>query len=72
VLSDRSGPGRSGIVSFRLDGESPDELAERLNRAGFVCGSRAGGVRIAPHGYNTTEEIDALVELVAAADQENR
>jgi selenocysteine lyase/cysteine desulfurase len=70
VLSDRSTHGRSGIVSFTLDGEPPDDLAKRLNAANFVCGSRGGGVRIAPHGYNTIEEIDALV--AAAADEKNR
>lgn len=69
VLSDRSAQGRSGIVSFTLDGEHPDDLARRLNAARFVCGSRGGGVRIAPHGYNTVEEIDELVET--AANQKN-
>jgi selenocysteine lyase/cysteine desulfurase len=70
VLSDRSAEGRSGIVSFDLEGPSPDELAERLRAASFVCASRGGGVRIAPHGYNTVDEIDALVS--AAADEKNR
>jgi selenocysteine lyase/cysteine desulfurase len=72
VFSDRSASGRSGIVSFGLDGESPDDFAARLLRANIVCSARAGGVRIAPHGYNTIDEIDGLVDLVAAADQENR
>ena len=70
VLSDRSTDGRSGIVSITVDGVSPDDLAERLNAENFVCGSRGGGVRIAPHGYNTTDEIDELVELVAATAHE--
>ena len=26
--------------------------------------SRGGGVRISPHGYNTEEEIDRLVEAL--------
>jgi selenocysteine lyase/cysteine desulfurase len=70
VLSDRSKEGRSAIVSFTVDGHSPVAVAERLRAANFVCASRGGGVRIAPHGYNTAEEIDALVD--AAADQKNR
>jgi selenocysteine lyase/cysteine desulfurase len=70
VLSDRSSEGRSGIVTFAIDGVSSNELAEQLKRADFVCGSRGGGIRIAPHGYNTVDEIDALV--AAAADQQNR
>jgi selenocysteine lyase/cysteine desulfurase len=73
VLSDRSVDGRSGIVSVRIDGQSPEELARALNAQHFVCGARGGGVRIAPHGYNTVDEIDALVESVAAAaEQQDR
>jgi cysteine desulfurase / selenocysteine lyase len=70
VLSDRSREGRSGIVSFALDGAPAEAVAARLNAANFVCGPRSGGVRIAPHGYNTIEEIDALV--LAATDEKNR
>jgi selenocysteine lyase/cysteine desulfurase len=70
VLSDRSAAGRSGIVSFAVEGVPAEEVAARLNAANFVCGPRSGGVRIAPHGYNTVEEIDALIE--AAADEKNR
>ena len=70
VLSDRTGDGRSGIVSITLDGLTPTDLALRLNADGFVCAARGGGVRIAPHGYNTVEEIDALVALVAATANE--
>jgi selenocysteine lyase/cysteine desulfurase len=70
VLSDRSEAGRSAIVSFVVEGVSSDVMAERLNAASFVCSSRGGGVRIAPHGYNTVEEIDALVR--ATAHEKNR
>lgn len=73
VLSNRSAEGRSGIVSIRIDGQPPEELARTLNAQQFVCSARGGGVRIAPHGYNTADEIDALVASVAAAtDQEDR
>ena len=64
VLSDRSAEGRSGIVTFVINGVRADDVAGGLNAANFVCASRGGGVRIAPHGYNTVEEIDALVEAV--------
>jgi cysteine desulfurase / selenocysteine lyase len=64
VLSDRSADGRSGIVTFAIDGVESAGLAEQLNAARFVCGPRGGGVRIAPHGYNTVEEIDELLDAV--------
>jgi len=73
VLSDRSQDGRSGIVSIRIDGQPSEELARILNAQHFVCSARGGGVRIAPHGYNTADEIDALVSSVAAAaDEQDR
>ena len=72
-LSDRTAGGRSGIVSIRTEGLAPEELARILNAQNFVCSARGGGVRIAPHGYNTVEEIDALVASVAAAaDEQDR
>jgi selenocysteine lyase/cysteine desulfurase len=70
VLSDRSDEGRSGIVTFVVEGVPSAELAGRLMSENFVCGSRGGGIRVAPHGYNTPEEIDALVH--AAADERNQ
>ena len=33
--------------------------------ARFVCSPRGGGVRVAPHGYNSIDEVDALVAEVA-------
>ena len=75
VLSDRSEAGRSSIVSFSVDGIAPEQIAERLQADHFVCMARAGGVRVAPHGYNTIDEIDALlaaVELQAAAHEKDR
>jgi selenocysteine lyase/cysteine desulfurase len=70
VLTDRGGDGRSGIVTFTIDGVTPAVLAEQLTAEAFVCAARGGGVRISPHGYNTEDEIDALVG--AAADQQDR
>lgn len=62
------GPGiSSGIVTFRLPACDSMELGRSLQRAGVVTTYRPAGVRVAPHGYNTPEEIDTLVELVTAA-----
>jgi len=73
VLSERSAEGRSGIVSIRVDDQPHETTARTLNTQNFVCSARGGGVRIAPHGYNTVDEIDELVASVAAAaDQQDR
>jgi cysteine desulfurase/selenocysteine lyase len=54
----------SGIVRFRLPGSDPLELGKRIAAAGFVTTNRPSGIRISPHGYNTPDEIDALLEVV--------
>ena len=65
VMSDRSAEGRSGVVTFAVDGHDPAAVVEALKDRGVVCSPRAGGVRLSPHGYNTAEEVEALVAGVA-------
>jgi selenocysteine lyase/cysteine desulfurase len=55
---------RSGIVSFRFRAEPPDQTVARLAAAGITVRSRRGGVRVSPHFYNTTVEIDALLNAL--------
>lgn len=65
TISDRSVEGRSGIVTFGLgSGRDPQTTAAALEARGFICSPRGGGIRISPHGYNTTEEIDLLVSAL--------
>lgn len=51
---------RSGIIVFRL-GPSPVQLVERLNNRGFIVRVRDGGIRVAPHFYNNSEDIDRFL-----------
>jgi selenocysteine lyase/cysteine desulfurase len=61
LLSDRGPSARSGIVTFALDGTDPTAVAAELNAQGFVVRPRGGGIRVAPHGYSSVDEIDALL-----------
>jgi selenocysteine lyase/cysteine desulfurase len=65
VLSPWEPERRSGIVVFRLSGDN-GKLADELNRNGFIVRARGGGVRVAPHFYNTEEEIQRFVDRLAA------
>jgi selenocysteine lyase/cysteine desulfurase len=64
VDGERSAATSSGIVRFRVPGRDPLELGERIAAAGIVTTNRPGGIRVSPHGYNASDEIDALLELI--------
>lgn len=64
VASLRAEASSSGIVTFLAPGADPVELGKALQREGVVTTYRANGIRVAPHGYNTFDEIDALVDGV--------
>jgi selenocysteine lyase/cysteine desulfurase len=66
VLTRRGAQHGSGIVTFEPVGGDPAMVVERLKALGIVCAARGGGVRVAPHGYNTAAEIDALVRALTS------
>ena len=55
---------RAGIVAVR----PPDGVAasERLRKAGVVHSFREGAIRLAPHIYNTEDDVRAACRLIAA------
>jgi kynureninase len=62
VASPRAHHRRGGIVALRFAGDA--EVARQLVFEGFVCSYR-GGIRIAPHFYNTDGEIDSFMAELA-------
>jgi selenocysteine lyase/cysteine desulfurase len=62
LLTPRQGIHRSGIVTFQLAGHDSNDIRRRLESAGIIVRCRAGGVRISPHGYNSREEIDRMID----------
>lgn len=68
VVTPRAPERRAGIVTLRFAGSA--DVAASLVRAGFVCSHR-NGLRVAPHFYNTDDEIDrfmdALIERARAS-----
>ncbi|GIV92663.1 MAG: aminotransferase V [Chloroflexus sp.] len=56
---------RSGIVVAMV--ENPAVVAQRLYEAGIVVTPRGAGVRIAPHFYNTLDEVLRVGEALDAA-----
>ncbi|HVA26546.1 MAG TPA: aminotransferase class V-fold PLP-dependent enzyme [Candidatus Baltobacteraceae bacterium] len=64
LLTVRSEGISSGIVTFRMPGVDSIELGRAIQREGAITTWRSNGIRVAPHGYNTLEEIDHFISLV--------
>ncbi|HEX6350613.1 MAG TPA: aminotransferase class V-fold PLP-dependent enzyme [Candidatus Dormibacteraeota bacterium] len=56
---------RSGIVSFRKPGAPPQEILRDLQAAHVVGRIHADFVRLSPHFYNTEDEVDRVIEVLA-------
>ncbi len=65
LLSERQSRLKSGIVIFKHRTVSNEVLYQHLQENGVVCALRGGGIRFSPHFYNTLEEIDRALELIA-------
>jgi len=55
----------SGIVSFRKPGGRAREVLRDLEAAHVVARTHQDFVRLSPHFYNTEEEIDRVLEVLA-------
>lgn len=62
VFSDRSPANKSGIVSLIHPSLPAREVVLRCRERGVVVNARADRVRVSPHAYNTTEDIDRFLE----------
>jgi cysteine desulfurase/selenocysteine lyase len=63
VLTLRGRDVSSGIVTFAMPGSDSVALGRALQKEGVVTTYRSSGIRVAPHGYNTLDEIDRVVDL---------
>ncbi len=67
LLSAKQNRLKSGIVVFKHRTIANEALYKYLQDNGVVCALRGGGIRFSPHFYNTLEEIDRALELIANA-----
>jgi selenocysteine lyase/cysteine desulfurase len=64
IFSSRRPGAKSGIVSLIVPDRDPRQLKRQCREQGVVINQRAGRIRVSPHCYNTTEEIDRLVSML--------
>jgi selenocysteine lyase/cysteine desulfurase len=69
VATPREAHARGGVVNLRFARGA--EVVASLARDGFVCSHRHGA-RIAPHFYNTDEEIERFMDALVACVHEAR
>jgi cysteine desulfurase / selenocysteine lyase len=56
----------SGIVSFRKPGAGAREVLRDLTAAHVIARTHLDFVRLSPHFYNTEEEVDRVLDILAA------
>jgi kynureninase len=61
VLTPRADAERGGVVGLDL----PKSVAEQMNARRFICSHR-GALRIAPHYYNTDDEVERFMDQLEA------
>ena len=64
VITPQADSERAGIVIFESSRHTPTEIYERLHAENIVTAERGTGVRVSPHFYNTTSEIERLLEVL--------
>jgi len=55
---------RSGIVHFLI--KKAQDKAKKLRDKGIIVSARSNGLRVAPHFYNTEEEVEQLIQTLRA------
>jgi kynureninase len=63
VRCPRAAAERTAIVT--LEHPEPQRAVEALRANGVICDSRPGLIRLSPHYFNTVEEMDRALELLA-------
>ncbi len=62
---------RSGIISFYHNNISTERIYENLFKANVVCAVRDGAIRISPHFYNNSDDVDKFLNALPGNSNQN-
>jgi len=68
VFSSRQPGEKSGIVSLVKPGASTPAVVKRCREAGVIVNDRAHRLRVSPHVYNTSEDLQRFLDAVRSSE----
>jgi selenocysteine lyase/cysteine desulfurase len=64
ILGDRTPENGAGIVAIQKPGFDSRKLVHDLKQKGIIAAPRQGWIRLSPHFYISTEDIDRVIEAL--------
>ena len=64
VITPKTDSDRAGIVIFESEQYTSSEIYKELHAENIITAERGSGVRVSPHFYNTTSEVERLLEVL--------
>lgn len=64
LMIDRNETNGSGIVTFQKEGVDSRLVVKRLKEAGVTSAPRQGWIRTSPHFYNSTSDIEKMLDAL--------
>ena len=71
ICSPRDAGHSSGILVFTVDGIEPARIRDACLAAGVAVSCRGGGLRLSPHAYNHTEDLDKLMHVLESVKSQS-
>lgn len=64
LITPISSTSQAGIICFRIEGQDPQQIHQKLLENQVICASRGGGIRFSPHFYTSLQKLDKALEIL--------
>lgn len=69
LLCDKFPQTKTGIIAFSKDGIASEDILQKLKAKQIIGALRLGNIRLAPHIYNSTDQIDKVIDVLKSVNQ---